>query len=63
MSLPEWRKEIDRIDEQVIQLLNRRAELATRARKYIGATFDWRAIERALPELVARQAPIRLAKR
>ena len=28
MSLPEWRKEIDRIDEQVIQLLNRRAELA-----------------------------------
>lgn len=28
MSLPEWRKEIDRIDEQVLQLLNRRAELA-----------------------------------
>jgi chorismate mutase / prephenate dehydratase len=28
MSLPEWRKEIDKIDEQVIQLLNRRAELA-----------------------------------
>src|SRR5258708_30794647 len=28
MSLPEWRKEIDRIDEQVVQLLNRRAELA-----------------------------------
>jgi chorismate mutase/prephenate dehydratase len=28
MSLPEWRKEIDRIDEQVIHLLNRRAELA-----------------------------------
>src|SRR5579871_1534373 len=27
MSLPEWRKEIDRIDEQVIQLLNHRAEL------------------------------------
>lgn len=28
MSLPEWRKEIDRIDEQVIGLLNRRAQLA-----------------------------------
>jgi chorismate mutase/prephenate dehydratase len=28
MSLPEWRKEIDRIDEQVIGLLNRRADLA-----------------------------------
>ena len=28
MSLPEWRKEIDRIDEQVLELLNRRAELA-----------------------------------
>jgi chorismate mutase/prephenate dehydratase len=28
MSLSEWRKEIDKIDEQVIQLLNRRAELA-----------------------------------
>lgn len=28
MSLPEWRKEIDRIDEQVVQMLNRRAELA-----------------------------------
>src|SRR5579871_3204510 len=28
MSLPEWRKEIDRIDEQMLQLLNRRAELA-----------------------------------
>lgn len=28
MSLPEWRKEIDQIDEQVIQLLNRRATLA-----------------------------------
>ncbi len=28
MSLPEWRKEIDRIDEQILQLLNRRAELA-----------------------------------
>lgn len=28
MSLPEWRKEIDRIDEQVVQLLNRRADLA-----------------------------------
>src|SRR5882672_1079073 len=28
MSLPEWRKEIDRIDEQVIELLNRRADLA-----------------------------------
>lgn len=28
MSLPEWRKEIDKIDEQMVQLLNRRAELA-----------------------------------
>lgn len=28
MSLPEWRKEIDRIDAEVLQLLNRRAELA-----------------------------------
>ncbi len=28
MSLPEWRKEIDRIDDQVLQLLNRRAEMA-----------------------------------
>ena len=28
MSLPEWRKEIDQIDEQVLQLLNRRAQLA-----------------------------------
>ena len=28
MSLPEWRKEIDRIDTEVIQLLNQRAELA-----------------------------------
>lgn len=28
MSLPEWRKEIDQIDEQVLRLLNRRAELA-----------------------------------
>jgi chorismate mutase/prephenate dehydratase len=28
MSLPEWRKEIDRIDEQMLALLNRRAELA-----------------------------------
>ena len=28
MSLPEWRKEIDRIDAQVLELLNRRAELA-----------------------------------
>ncbi len=28
MSLPEWRKEIDKIDEQVVQMLNRRAELA-----------------------------------
>ena len=28
MSLPEWRKEIDKIDEQVLQMLNRRAELA-----------------------------------
>src|SRR2546423_1227884 len=28
MSLPEWRKEIDRIDEQIIGLLNRRAVLA-----------------------------------
>ena len=28
MSLPEWRKEIDRIDEQVLELLNRRAALA-----------------------------------
>ena len=28
MSLPEWRKEIDRIDEQLIGLLNRRAQLA-----------------------------------
>ncbi|HEV2474256.1 MAG TPA: chorismate mutase, partial [Chthonomonadales bacterium] len=28
MSLPEWRKEIDRIDEQVLLLLNRRADLA-----------------------------------
>lgn len=28
MSLPEWRNEIDRIDEQVIELLNRRAYLA-----------------------------------
>lgn len=28
MSLPEWRKEIDRIDEQVIELLNRRAQIA-----------------------------------
>src|SRR5262245_26428801 len=27
MSLPEWRKEIDRIDEQVLQLLSRRGEL------------------------------------
>lgn len=28
MSLSEWRKEIDQIDEQVVQLINRRAELA-----------------------------------
>ena len=28
MSLSDWRKEIDQIDEQVVQLLNRRAELA-----------------------------------
>ncbi len=28
MSLPDWRKEIDRIDAQVIDLLNRRAQLA-----------------------------------
>ncbi|HLH80574.1 MAG TPA: prephenate dehydratase [Chthonomonas sp.] len=28
MSLPEWRKEIDQIDEQILHLLNRRAELA-----------------------------------
>ena len=28
MSLPEWRKEIDHIDEQMLNLLNRRAELA-----------------------------------
>jgi len=28
MSLPEWRKEIDSIDEQVVQMLNRRAQLA-----------------------------------
>ncbi len=28
MSLPEWRKEIDAIDEQMLQLLNRRAALA-----------------------------------
>ena len=28
MSVPEWRKEIDRIDEQVLQLLNQRANLA-----------------------------------
>ncbi len=28
MSLPEWRKEIDKIDEQIVQLLNRRASLA-----------------------------------
>lgn len=28
MSLPEWRKEIDDIDAQVVRILNRRAELA-----------------------------------
>jgi chorismate mutase/prephenate dehydratase len=28
MSLSEWRKEIDRIDEEILQLLNRRAEMA-----------------------------------
>ena len=28
MSLSEWRKEIDQIDEQMVQLVNRRAELA-----------------------------------
>ena len=28
MSLPEWRKEIDRIDAEVLELLNRRAEMA-----------------------------------
>lgn len=28
MSLSEWRKEIDQLDEQVIKLINRRAELA-----------------------------------
>ncbi len=28
MSLPEWRKEIDRIDAEVLELLNRRASLA-----------------------------------
>ena len=28
MSLPEWRKEIDRIDAEVLELLNRRATLA-----------------------------------
>jgi chorismate mutase/prephenate dehydratase len=28
MSLSDWRKEIDRIDEEVVNLLNRRAELA-----------------------------------
>ena len=28
MSLSDWRKEIDQIDEQVVQLINRRAELA-----------------------------------
>ena len=28
MSLPEWRKEIDRIDAEVLELLNRRAGLA-----------------------------------
>ncbi len=30
MSLPDWRKEIDQIDDEIVQLLNRRAELAQR---------------------------------